>query len=250
MWEDLPVTWSGPAGCHHGAMSRANRAVFRMPAASAAIPLVAVLCVTPLATVGGGWWALYAIPVIAAVYIVVTRTTADGAQVSAHSLLGAKRMTWSDMDGLELRDARWTVAVGKDGRRLPLPMVRPRDLPRLAAASGGSLNLDPQASGDQNAGAADSAAEGAVADPGAVPGAAADADSSTSDGSRPRDDTDDDDTDDTVVDRDGASLAADTPEDVRHRALIVEINDDTAADEERRSVTADAQGTRQAGPAD
>jgi hypothetical protein len=115
-----------------------------MPAASAAIPLVAVLCVTPLATVGGGWWALYAIPVIAAVYIVVTRTTADATQVTAHALLGAKRMTWSDMDGLELRDARWTVAVGKDGRRLPLPMVRPRDLPRLAAASGGSLNLDVQ----------------------------------------------------------------------------------------------------------
>ena len=65
-------------------MSRTNRAVFRMPAASAAIPLVAVLCVTPLATVGGGWWALYAIPVIAAVYIVVTRTTADEAQVTAH----------------------------------------------------------------------------------------------------------------------------------------------------------------------
>jgi hypothetical protein len=115
-----------------------------MPAASAAIPLVAVLCATPLATVGGGWWALYAIPVIAAVYIVVTRTTADATQVTAHALLGAKRMTWSDMDGLELRDARWTVAVGKDGRRLPLPMIRPRDLPRLAAASGGSLNLDPQ----------------------------------------------------------------------------------------------------------
>ena len=129
-------------------MSRTNRAVFRMPAASAAIPLVAVLCVTPLATVGGGWWVLYAIPVIAAVYIVVTRTTADAAQLTAHGLLGAKRMIWSDMDGLELRDARWTVAVGKDGRRLPLPMVRPRDLPRLAAASGGSLNLDPPAPGD------------------------------------------------------------------------------------------------------
>jgi len=143
--------------CHHGAMSRANRAVFRMPAASAAIPLVAVLCVTPLATVGGGWWALYAIPVIAAVYIVVTRTTADAAQLTAHSLLGAKRMTWSDMDGLELRDTRWTVAVGKDGRRLPLPMVRPRDLPRLAAASGGSLNLYPQESGDEDADFADGA---------------------------------------------------------------------------------------------
>ena len=51
--------------------------------------------------------------------------------------------------------------MGKDGRRLPLPMVRPRDLPRLATASGGSLNLDPQP-GDGEPDAVDGADGGGV----------------------------------------------------------------------------------------
>ena len=50
-------------------------------------------------------------------------------------------MAWTDMDGLAFQDSRWAVAVGTDGRRLRLPMIRPRDLPRLAAVSGGSLDL-------------------------------------------------------------------------------------------------------------
>jgi len=208
-------------------MPRANRAAFRMPAASAAIPLVAVLCVTPLATVGGGWWALYAIPVIAAVYIVVTRTTADGAQVTAHSLLGAKRMTWSDMDGLELRDARWTVAVGKDGRRLPLPMVRPRDLPRLAAASGGSLNLGEQAAGENDADATDGADDAVAVD---------DADPPTGGGSQSGDVTDE-----AAVRRDGSAHEADIP---------AQDTADSEGDTDRRSVTADAPGAGQARSAD
>ena len=232
------MAWAGPPGCHHGAMSRSNRAVFRMPAASAAIPLVAVLCVTPLATVGEGWWALYAIPVIAAAYIVVTRTTADTAQLTAHSLLGAKRMAWSDMDGLELRDARWTVAVGKDGRRLPLPMVRPRDLPRLAAAAGGSLNLDPQASGHEDADLADGAAGNHAdsaddsADDRADDRAVADAGSATGDVS-PTGDV----TNDATIRQDGDVPAEDAPA------------EDPARETAGRAVTADRQGAGRASSA-
>jgi hypothetical protein len=236
------VTWAGPPGCHHGAMSRSNRAVFRMPAASAAIPLVAVLCVTPLATVGGGWWALYAIPVIAAVYIVVTRTTADAAQVTAYSLLGAKRMTWSDMDGLELRDARWTVAVGKDGRRLPLPMVRPRDLPRLAAASGGSLNLDAQASGDEDV----DIAEGAVHDAAesADAGAAGDAGSATGAVSTTGDVTND------APIRPAANAPDEgTSAQITRAQITAQITAASASDSDGRAITADAQGAGRASSA-
>lgn len=236
------MTLAGPPGCHHGAMSRSNRAAFRMPAASAAIPLVAVLCVTPLATVGGGWWALYAIPVIAAGYIVVTRTTANAAQVTAHSLLGAKRMTWSDMDGLELRDARWTVAVGKDGRRLPLPMVRPRDLPRLAAASGGSLNLDAQASGDEDA----YIAEGAVHDAAerADAGAAGDAGSATGDVSTTGDVTND------APIRPAANAPDEgTSAQITRAQITAQVTADSARDSDGRAITADAQGAGRASSA-
>ena len=70
--------------------------------------------------------------------------------MTAHGLLGAKRMTWSDMDGLEFRDSRWAIAVGTDGRRLRLPMVRPRDLPALTSVSGGSLLLGDDAPADES----------------------------------------------------------------------------------------------------
>jgi Bacterial PH domain len=124
-------------------MSRTDRAVFRLPAASLVLPLLAVLCVTPLATVGGAWAALFVVPGIALLYALLTRTTADSAGLAAHGLLGTHRMTWSQLGGLEFQGSRWAVAVGTEGTRLRLPMVRPRDLPRLAAVAGGSLALEP-----------------------------------------------------------------------------------------------------------
>jgi hypothetical protein len=48
-------------------------------------------------------------------------------------------MDWTELDRLEVRDSRWVVAVGNDGRRLRLPMVRPHDLRRLIEVSGGSF---------------------------------------------------------------------------------------------------------------
>ncbi len=78
-------------------------------------------------------------PVVALVWVVITRTTATGTRLTTYGLLGRRRMDWTDLDQLEVRDSRWVVAVGNDGRRLRLPMVRPHDLRRLIAVSGGSL---------------------------------------------------------------------------------------------------------------
>jgi hypothetical protein len=122
-------------------MSRPDRAVFRLPVAALFVPVLILFCITPLATVAPWWGVLFAVPLGAVAWVIVTRTTANSERVTAHGLLGAKRMDWTDMDGLEFRDSRWAIAVGHDGRRLRLPMVRPRDLPRLTAVSGGSLVL-------------------------------------------------------------------------------------------------------------
>ena len=88
------------------------RAVFRLPAASLVLPLLAVLCLTPLATIGGAWAVLFVVPGIALLYALLTRTTADSAGLAAHGLLGTHRMTWSQLDGLEFQGSRWAVAVG------------------------------------------------------------------------------------------------------------------------------------------
>jgi hypothetical protein len=128
-----------------GDMAKVDRAVFRLPVVALLIPVVLAIFATPLATVGGGWIWLYALPVLVGIYVVITRTVADPAGVRTSGITGRHRLAWADLDGLEFSGSRWAVAVAHDGRRLRLPMVRPRDLPRLAAVSGGSLRLDPPA---------------------------------------------------------------------------------------------------------
>ena len=83
--------------------------------------------------------------------VALARTIADRDQVRTRSLLGGHRMAWSDLDRLEFRASSWAIAVGHDGRRMRLPMVRPRDLPRLVAASGGHLDLAASGAGPEPA---------------------------------------------------------------------------------------------------
>jgi len=129
-------------------MARPNRANFRLPAAALFVPVLLFVCITPLATAGGAWLVLYIVPVIALVWVLITHTTATADRLTTYGLLGTRTMTWEELDQLELPDARWATAVAKDGRRLRLPMVRPRDVPRLVVVSGGSLRLGQPAAGD------------------------------------------------------------------------------------------------------
>lgn len=130
-------------------MSRPDRAVFRLPAVSLLIPFLLFVCVTPLANAGANFWlALYVLPLLGLLYVLLTRTVADAQLIRTTGLLGGRRIPWSELDGFEFRGQRWGVAVTLDGRRSRLPMVRPRDLPRLASMSGGRLLLEPPAPDD------------------------------------------------------------------------------------------------------
>ncbi len=123
-------------------MSRPERAVFRLPGVALIIPFLLFVCVTPLANAGAAFWlALYVFPAVGLAYILLTRTVADAEMIRTTGLLGSRRITWTELDGLEFHGPRWAIAVGTSGRRFRLPMVRPRDLPRLAEVSGGRLLL-------------------------------------------------------------------------------------------------------------
>jgi hypothetical protein len=119
-----------------------RKAVFRLPGVSFLIPFLFFIAVTPLANGGSKFLlALYLLPLVGLIYILITRTVADDSQISTSGLLGTRRIRWAELDGLEFHGPRWAIAVALDGRRIRLPMVRPRDLPRLAAVSGGRLLL-------------------------------------------------------------------------------------------------------------
>ena len=122
-------------------MARSDRATFRLPAWALFLPIMLLFLITPLATVADGWGVLFVVPLVALIWVVITRTTATGTRLTTFGLLGRRRMDWSDLDRLEVRDSRWVVAVGSDGRHLRLPMVRQHDLRRLIEVSGGSLTV-------------------------------------------------------------------------------------------------------------
>ena len=123
------------------------------------IPFLLFICVTPLANAGTDWLlALYALPVVGLIYILITRTVADDELIRTTGLLGPHRVAWSDLDGFEFRGPRWATAVAQDGRRFRLPMVRPRDLPRLAQVSGGRLLIGRDAPKPGTSGPDDAAA--------------------------------------------------------------------------------------------
>lgn len=122
-------------------MSPADRAVFRLPWISLAIPLLVFLITVPLATARPYLNVLFLLPLGSLFYVLWSRTVADAHHLTVYSLRGRRRVPWAELDGLEFRGSQWATAVTLAGKRFRLPMVRPRDLRRLASVSGGRLLL-------------------------------------------------------------------------------------------------------------
>ncbi len=125
-------------------MSHPDRALFRQPASALFLPVLLFIITTPLATAERWTLVFYLIPIVALFYALWTRTAADAHAITVYNLRGRRRILWADLDGFEFHGPRWAIAVTMDGKRIRLPMVRPRDLSRLAAVSGGRLSLGEQ----------------------------------------------------------------------------------------------------------
>ncbi|MBW0108365.1 PH domain-containing protein [Pseudonocardia sp. KRD-182] len=106
---------------------------------------VLALCATPVAFGAPYLWLLYLVPLGFAAWVVLTRTTVDADAVTIRSVRGRRRVPWSEISSLRLAGKGRVRAVLNDGTELPLPAVGVRDLPQLAAASGGRL---PDPAGD------------------------------------------------------------------------------------------------------
>lgn len=123
----------------------AASAVFRPARLTILAAIALAVCATPVAF-GAPWlWLVYLIPLGIVVWVLRVRTTADADAVTVRRLLGHRRVPWSDISSLRLRERR-VAAVLSDGAEVPLPAVAARDLSRLSAVSGGRL-ADPSADG-------------------------------------------------------------------------------------------------------
>ncbi|MCI2423330.1 PH domain-containing protein [Saccharopolyspora sp. K220] len=113
---------------------------FRITPVSLLAVLVIALCATPLATTAGPWALLiYLIPLVLLVWILRTRTTVDPERVVVRTIFGGGKFNWDEVASLRLDERHWLKAVLRSGKEIKLPAVRVRDLPRLAAMSGGRL---------------------------------------------------------------------------------------------------------------
>jgi hypothetical protein len=115
------------------------RAVFRVSPLVILVALTLAVCATPVATSGPFLWLIYLVPIGIIVWTVRVRTTVDPDTVAVRRVVGARRVPWTQISSLRLRDRGRVSAVLSDGAELPLPAVHVRDLPQLAAASGGRL---------------------------------------------------------------------------------------------------------------
>ena len=118
-----------------------ERAVFRIPPLAILGAVLLAFCATPAAFGAPGFWLVYLLPVAVVVWVLRVRTTVDEEGLTVRRLVGSRRVPWSEIRSLHLRDKGGVRAVLTDGAELPLPSVRVRDLPQLAAASGGHLSL-------------------------------------------------------------------------------------------------------------
>ena len=120
------------------------RAVFRPSALQVLGALAVAFCATPFAFGAPLFWLVYLIPIGIVWWTLRVRTVADPEALTVRRLLGGRRVPWSEISSLRLvRGSRHTSsrvsAVLTDGAELPLPAVTVRDLPQLAAVSGGRL---------------------------------------------------------------------------------------------------------------
>ena len=106
----------------------------------ALLPVVLlVVCVLPLAFAAGWTLVFLLVPVLAAAYVLRTGVDVGDGGVTVRSLAGSRAVPWDDVAGIRIgeRGDLWLVTVR--GTELRLPVLRARDLPWLAAVSGGRI---------------------------------------------------------------------------------------------------------------
>jgi hypothetical protein len=117
-----------------------QRLVFRIPSTAVLGALLFAITATPFAWAAPGLYVIYVIPLVAIVWVLRVRTTADRERIVARTLFGKHVLAWSDLRGFKVSERSWVRAVVEDGKELPLPTVRTRHLPALSLISGGRLD--------------------------------------------------------------------------------------------------------------
>jgi hypothetical protein len=106
------------------------------------VGLLAV-CTVPLAFAAPWTPVLLLIPLVVALWVLRVGVDIGDDAVTVRSLAGRRRVPWSEIAGIRVapRGDLWLVTTR--GTEVHLPVMRARDLPLLASASGGRIDVPP-----------------------------------------------------------------------------------------------------------
>ncbi|OJY45761.1 MAG: hypothetical protein BGP03_20000 [Pseudonocardia sp. 73-21] len=116
----------------------APQAIFRTSPLAVLGAVAIAFCATPVAFAVPFGELVYLVPIAMVVWVLRVRTTVDDEALTVRKVVGHRRVPWSEISTLRL-DKNRVSAMLSDGAELPLPSVGLRDLPQLAAVSGGRL---------------------------------------------------------------------------------------------------------------
>ncbi len=108
----------------------------------ALLPVVFLaVCVLPFAAASPLAALVLLLPLLAAVWVLRVGVDVDDGGVTTRGVLGQRRVAWDDLAGIRVvRGARLRL-VTRSGGEVRLPVLRARDLPRLAGWSGGRFDV-------------------------------------------------------------------------------------------------------------
>jgi hypothetical protein len=99
------------------------------------------LCTIPLAFSAPWTPVLLLIPLAVALWVLRVGVDVADDGLTVRSLIGLRKLPWSELAGIRVagRGELWLVTTG--GTEVRLPVMRARDLPQLAALSGGRIEV-------------------------------------------------------------------------------------------------------------
>ncbi len=100
------------------------------------------ICAVPLAFAAVPWTlVLLLVPLAVAVWVLRVGVDIADDGLTVRSLAGERRVPWAELVGIRVapHGDLWLVTTG--GTEVRMPVMRARDLPRLAALSGGRIEV-------------------------------------------------------------------------------------------------------------
>jgi Bacterial PH domain len=97
------------------------------------------VCVLPLASAAVWTLVFLLVPVLAAAWVLRVGVDVGDDGVTVRSLAAARHVPWPEVAGIRVAERGDLYLVTTRGTEVRLPVLRTRDLPRLAAASGGRI---------------------------------------------------------------------------------------------------------------